>query len=60
MKVTDTIYNIISRIVGNEYAELIMQKRRLQNEINEICKKMNLERQRDKNAEYNNKELSKI
>lgn len=58
MKVTDTIYNIIGRIVGNEYADLIMQKRKLQNEINEICKKMNLERQRDKNAEYNNKELS--
>ena len=36
MKVTKTIYKIIERIIGREYQELCLEKRKLQNEVNEL------------------------
>ena len=39
MKVTKTIYSIIERIIGREYQELCLEKKILQDEVNELCKK---------------------
>ncbi len=57
MKVTKTIYKIIERIIGREYQELYLEKRKLQSEVNELCKKIQFERERDDNAENNSKSL---
>jgi len=57
MKVTKTIYSIIERIIGIEYQELCLEKKILQDEVNELCKKINIERNRDENAENNSKSL---
>ena len=57
MKVTKTIYKIIERIIGREYQELYLEKRKLQNEVNELCRKIQFERERDDNAENNPKSL---
>lgn len=57
MKVTKTIYSIIERIIGREYQELCLEKKILQDEVNELCKKIEIERNRDENAENNSKAL---
>lgn len=57
MKVTKTIYSIIERIIGREYQELCLEKNILQNEVNELCKKIEIERNRDENAENNSRTL---
>lgn len=58
LKVTRTITNIISKIVGEEYRELIKKKLMLQSEIKDICNQMNSDRKVDKHADANSKELS--
>ena len=57
MKVTKTIYSIIERIIGREYQELCLEKKILQDEVNELCKKIEIERNRDENAENNSRAL---
>ena len=57
MKVTKTIYSIIERIIGREYQELCLEKRKLQKDVNELCQKIEIERNRDENAENNSKAL---
>lgn len=57
MKVTKTIYSIIERIIGRDYQELLLEKRRLQSQVNELCKKIEIERKRDENADDNSKLL---
>lgn len=57
MKVTKTIYSIIERIIGRKYQELCLEKKILQDEVNEICKKIDIERKRDENAQNNSKAL---
>ena len=58
LKVTRTITNIIGKIVGEEYRELIKKKLMLQSEIKDICNQMNSDRKVDKHADANSKELS--
>lgn len=58
LKVTRTITNIISKLVGEEYRELIKKKLMLQSEIKDICNQMNSDRKVDKHADANSKELS--
>ena len=52
-KVTKAIELIIEKIVGKEYQELNMNKRKLQNQVNDICKKIDIERRKDENADNN-------
>lgn len=58
LKVTRTITNIIGKLVGEEYRELIKKKLMLQSEIKDICNQMNSDRKVDKHADANSKELS--
>ncbi len=58
LKVTRTITNIIGKLVGEEYRELIKKKLILQSEIKDICNQMNSDRKVDKHADANSKELS--
>lgn len=58
LKVTRTITNIIGKLVGEEYRELIKKKLMLQSEIKDICNQMNSDRKVDKDADANSKELS--
>ena len=57
MKVTKTIYSIIERIIGRKYQELCLEKKILQDEVNELCQKIDIERKRDENAQNNSKAL---
>lgn len=58
LKVTRTIYNIIGKLIGEEYRELLKEKIILQSEIKNICNQMNSDRKIDKQADTNTKELS--
>lgn len=59
MKVTKAIYSIIERIVGIDYQELCLEKKKLQNDVNELCRKIDYERKRDENADNNSSLLIK-
>lgn len=58
LKVTRTITNIIGKLVGEEYRDLLKKKLTLQSEIKDICNQMNSDRKIDKYADPNSKELS--
>ena len=58
LKVTRTITNIIGKLVGEEYRDLLKKKLMLQSEIKDICNQMNSDRKTDKHANANSKELS--
>lgn len=58
LKVTQTITNIIGKLVGDEYRKLLREKLMLQADIKDICNKMNLDRKMDEHADSNSSELS--
>lgn len=58
LKVTQTITNIIGKLVGEEYRKLLMEKLILQSDIKDMCDQMNLDRKMDEHADSNSSELA--
>lgn len=60
IKLTNTIYQIIRKVLGEDYIKLIIRKQKLQGEINDICNEMVIERKKDSNADLNTEVLIKL